>query len=118
MQVYILKPCGSSRGRGIRVLKRPARPVGAPPDIPRNKKDILVQHYLLNPKLIDGFKFDLRIYVLVTCVDPLRVYVYKEGLVRFATERYCPDAASLRSKCMHLTNFRCAAGCHCPLVLG
>ena len=39
----------------------------------------------MNPHLIDGFKFDLRIYALITCVNPLRVYVYKDGIVRLAT---------------------------------
>lgn len=42
----------------------------------------------LQPFIIDGFKFDLRIYVLITSCDPLRVYVYKDGLGRFATVKY------------------------------
>jgi len=40
------------------------------------------------PFLVDELKFDLRIYVLVTSCDPLRIYVYKDGLVRFAVNPY------------------------------
>ena len=46
----------------------------------------MVQRYKHKPYLIDGLKFDLRIYVLVAGIDPLRIFVYEEGLARFATE--------------------------------
>lgn len=46
---------------------------------------MIVQRYLTNPMLIDGLKFDLRIYVFITSVQPLRVFMYKDGLARFAT---------------------------------
>ena len=56
--------------------------------------------------MIDGLKFDLRIYVLVTGVNPLRCFIFKEGLARFATEEYhSPVGSNLNKLCMHLTNY-------------
>ena len=48
----------------------------------------VISRYVTNPLLINGHKFDLRIYVLITCCDPLRIFLYPDGLVRFATEAY------------------------------
>lgn len=50
------------------------------------KEQCIISRYISNPLLVNGVKFDLRIYVLVTSFDPLRIYVYKEGLTRLATE--------------------------------
>lgn len=60
---------------------------------------------MANPYLINGFKFDLRIYVLVTCYDPLKVYIFKEGLVRFATQKYTTNPKSVDKQYIHLTNY-------------
>jgi tubulin polyglutamylase TTLL6/13 len=58
------------------------------------------------PYLIDEYKFDLRIYVMVSGVNPLRIYVYKEGLARFATVPYeSPSINNLSNLFMHLTNY-------------
>lgn len=59
----------------------------------------------MNPHLINGLKYDLRVYVLVTSYCPLKVYLYNDGLVRFATEPYTTDTKSMNHKFVHLTNF-------------
>ena len=67
---------------------------------------MVVQRYMHKPYLIDGYKFDLRIYVLVNGIAPLRVYVYNDGLARFATVKYqSPAPSNLNNLCMHLTNY-------------
>ena len=49
---------------------------------------MVVSRYIDNPLLINGLKFDIRLYVLLTSIDPLRIYIYNEGLVRFACDPY------------------------------
>jgi hypothetical protein len=67
----------------------------------------LLQRYLSQPLLIDNFKFDLRVYVLVTSANPLRLFIFKDGLARFCTVPYAaPTAENIMDDCMHLTNYR------------
>ncbi|KAA8589543.1 hypothetical protein FQN60_012908, partial [Etheostoma spectabile] len=64
------------------------------------------QEYLDKPFLMEGYKFDLRIYILVTSCDPLRIFLYNDGLVRMGTEKYhAPSEANLSQLYMHLTNY-------------
>jgi hypothetical protein len=95
--LWIVKPANLSRGRGIYLVD----------DISEvNVADLsIVSKYIGNPLLINGHKFDLRIYVVMTSVDPLRVYVFKEGLARFATEQFHMAGDAKDNLFVHLTNY-------------
>uniref|UniRef100_A0AAY4DRY3 Tubulin--tyrosine ligase-like protein 5 n=1 Tax=Denticeps clupeoides TaxID=299321 RepID=A0AAY4DRY3_9TELE len=94
---WIIKPVASSRGRGIYLVSSPSQ-------IPLDES-ILVSRYISNPLLIDDFKFDVRLYVLVTSYDPLVIYLYEEGLARFATVKYNRATKNIKNQFMHLTNY-------------
>ncbi|KAI6177078.1 hypothetical protein M3Y97_00868200 [Aphelenchoides bicaudatus] len=91
----IIKPPASARGRGITIINKMD-------DIP-TEEQVIAQHYVENPLLINGSKFDLRIYVYVSNLNPLLVYIYETGLVRFASLPY--DSNNYNNQFMHLTNF-------------
>jgi len=73
-----MKPCASACGRGIKLVGKKTKV--------KKIKNYLISEYINNPHLIDGRKYDLRLYVVITSYDPLRIYLHSEGLVRFATE--------------------------------
>lgn len=43
--------------------------------------------------------------MLVTSYNPLRIYIYEDGLVRFASEKYTTNLKELKKKYVHLTNY-------------
>ena len=57
------------------------------------------------PYLINETKFDLRLYLLVTSVNPLRLYLYDDGLVRFASNKYSNESSKVQDLFTHLTNY-------------
>ena len=97
---FIVKPVTQKRGRGIKLVQNDDA------NFEEYCDKILVQEYIENPLLDNGFKFDLRLYVLVTSCDPLEIYLCKEGLWRKATEKYeRPHHLNLTNEFMHLTNY-------------
>lgn len=60
------------------------------------KQGYIASKYIHKPHLINGFKYDLRVYVMITSYDPLKIYIYRDGLVRFATEKYTLNPKSLK----------------------
>ncbi|KAF7688784.1 tubulin polyglutamylase TTLL11 [Silurus meridionalis] len=100
---FIVKPNSGSQGDGIYLIRDPAdlRAISG-----SQVKQAVVQEYIQKPLLIDKLKFDIRLYVLVRSLDPLEIYIAKEGLSRFCTELYQePSQKNLNHVFMHLTNY-------------
>jgi tetratricopeptide (TPR) repeat protein len=95
-QLLIVKPIRSSGGQGIFVTNDVNEALA--------QQDVVVQRYIDRPYLIDGCKGHCRIYGLVTSADPLRAYVYSEGIVRLAPEPYAPRPDAPGGAAMHITN--------------
>jgi len=50
-----------------------------------------IQEFIERPFLVDGYKFDIGVYTVITSVDPLRIYVYTgDVLFRFCPIKYYP----------------------------
>jgi tubulin polyglutamylase TTLL6/13 len=45
--------------------------------MPSESSEVVVQKYIGDVLLIDGLKFDFRLYVLLRSVSPLKIYLYK-----------------------------------------
>lgn len=95
-RLWIVKPIRGSGGQGISVTDDLSGAL--------DRRDVVVQRYLDRPYLIDGCKGHCRIYCLVTSADPLRAYVYSEGIVRIAPAPYDPRPDALGGPSMHVTN--------------
>ncbi|EDV22263.1 uncharacterized protein TRIADDRAFT_59327 [Trichoplax adhaerens] len=97
-RTFICKPSNGAMGNGITLTRNSE-------NIPWNE-NYVVQEYMEKPLLIDGLKFDLRIYVLVTSCDPLRIFLFDDGLVRLSTQPYTvPSDHNIDKLFMHLTNY-------------
>jgi len=81
--MWILKPLGSSCGKGIKLINKKF--------IGKKIPGYLISEYIQNPHLLMGHKYDLRIYVLVTNNDPLKIYLFDNGLTRICTEPYTSE---------------------------
>jgi len=94
---WIVKPPALARGEGIKVINKWCQIPTARP--------LIVQRYVARPYLINETKFDLRLYVLVTSMNPLRIYLYDDGLVRFASNKYTNESSKVHDVFTHLTNY-------------
>jgi len=121
--IWISKPARSGEGRGIQIYQSMKHMISEEfPSLTQEEvsncsitedsmkhikqKKIVVSKYIENPQLMDGKKFDLRMYVLVVGSRPQdqkdKVYFYRDGIVRIASEMYSTN--SLDNPFIHITN--------------
>uniref|UniRef100_A0A147BLW8 Putative tubulin polyglutamylase ttll4 n=1 Tax=Ixodes ricinus TaxID=34613 RepID=A0A147BLW8_IXORI len=82
----------SDHHRGIRVKRLS--------EVSTDQEGTFVQEFLAKPLLVDGKKFDVGVYVVLTSLNPLRVYAYDgDALLRFCAHPYAepPDASDVDS---------------------
>jgi tubulin polyglutamylase TTLL9 len=109
---WICKPVGGSMGQGIVFLTTEqeaasfqsrmfGRFQSASTAEDKMKLTYVAQRYILNPLLIGGRKFDIRLYALVLSFSPLIVYIYQGGFCRFSSQ---PFTVKSFDRDIHLTN--------------
>ena len=94
--LWLIKPTNLCGGRGISFLFSL--------QIIQYKKYVITK-YIINIDLIKGKKYDIRFFVLISGLNPLRIYLYQEGIVRIASEKFLITKSSIKNNFIHLTNF-------------
>jgi hypothetical protein len=107
-QLWIFKPQESYLGQGIRLLKVEEKDVEnrdgiaawAGRKFPDGKWTL--QEYVRNPALYKDRKFDIRLWLVVTSMEPLIIHSVSYGFPKVSTVPYSPDVSSLNDLCMHI----------------
>ena len=94
--LWMYKPNDKDKGRGVKILRNFKK-------IPNDKA--IITKYISNPFLIEGKKFDIRLYVVITSFNPLRIYLNNEGIIRIASEKFSLSLTEIENPFIHLTNF-------------
>jgi hypothetical protein len=93
---WFVKPSNQCCGNGIRIIDNL---------LEMRTVQSGVAQLAVDPYLIDGRKFDFRIYLLIASLDPLTVFIYEEGIARFCTEQYSPPTRQTPAcRFVHLSN--------------
>eukprot|EP00929_Paragymnodinium_shiwhaense_P074709 TRINITY_DN3823_c0_g1_i1.p1 TRINITY_DN3823_c0_g1~~TRINITY_DN3823_c0_g1_i1.p1 ORF type:complete len:907 (-),score=215.11 TRINITY_DN3823_c0_g1_i1:76-2796(-) len=99
--VWIVKPGTCSKGSGIECLN-------TLPELLHHCDTMtnrIVQKYIEKPLLLfSGRKFDIRQWVLVRSVAPLKVFVFSECYLRLCNSMY--DVGDLKDRQRHISNWQ------------
>lgn len=97
--LWIVKPQCQNQGKGIRLV----RDVEAMKQQVRegDKTDVVVQQYVHPPLLVEGRKFDFRMYLLIARCKPMRAFLFQDYYARLSLNQYDWQDSDLLT---HLTN--------------
>lgn len=104
---WIGKPRNAYGGKGISVWK------GTDPELTKLARESeshpqqVVQRYLADPLLIGGYKFHMRIHLMITSLNPPQAFVQENGQCLFATKPYTLSSKTLGASFdppVHVTN--------------
>ncbi len=108
-QIWIMKPACKAQGRGIFLISSIEQVTKWKNSLTGTQDNLVneiyvIQKYLMNPLLIGGKKFDMRIYSMVNSYNPLTIWLYRTGFARFTHARYNNSFDQLENQYIHLTN--------------
>jgi mRNA (guanine-N7-)-methyltransferase len=87
--VWIWRPEGGWSGAGVHVIDSAATLKTVWEGFKSKKKRALISKYIMNPLLIDGFKFHVRIYMIVVSTpEGKRAAIYKRGIIALSKKPY------------------------------
>ncbi|XP_060518271.1 tubulin glycylase 3A-like isoform X2 [Cylas formicarius] len=96
--IWIVKPGNKCRGRGIQLIKS----VAEVDKLMGLKMKYVVQKYIERPFTIHNTKFDIRQWFMVTNVQPLTIWMYRDSYLRFSGQLFDLDNFH---ESLHLTNY-------------
>ncbi|GAB5356903.1 hypothetical protein AAMO2058_000328400 [Amorphochlora amoebiformis] len=99
---WIAKSSGGFKGKDIKVSNSAKKLLSF---IDGLKGKWVIQKYIENPMLVDGRKFDIRTWHLITAFSEkpkLDMYLYDEGVLRVSSKRY--SNSNFEDDFIHITN--------------
>merc|ERR1719494_909548 len=98
--IWICKPSGRNQGKGIFLVTELSKlkSVLEKDDKKMGKSMIrIIQRYIMNPLLINGYKFDVRSYMLIGSTSPHSLVFYHDGYIRLSCVPYSSDHLDLHA---------------------